>query len=157
MELELQCSSSVQGFLCAQQACWLPLSSGHGESFFHVLTMWVLDRCNNSLEELPLLNCIAPTPLQSCFAESLWLYLFWQVLWCLLSSNAYTSAKEYGFFSVHLSQDAHIVFSSSLELAELYHMATVYSLHVQFFVLFLFRNEEILTIRLGLRWCSVML
>lgn len=110
MELELQCSASVQEFLCAQQAFWLPLSSGHGESFFHVLTMWVLDGCNNSLEELPLLNCIAPTPLQSCFAESLWLYLFWQVLRCLLSSNAGTSAKEYVFFCTFDSGCTHNIF-----------------------------------------------
>ena len=60
------------------------------------------------------------------------------------------------FSSVHLTRDAHI-FSSSLELDELHHMVTVCSLHVLFFVSFLLRDEEVLMVRLGLRWCNMML
>lgn len=60
------------------------------------------------------------------------------------------------FFSVHVTQDAHTVFSTSPELDELHHMVTVCSLYVLFCVLFLLR-DEVLMIRLGLRWCSTIL
>lgn len=72
----------------------------------------------------------------------------------MLSSNVCASAKEYGFFC---AQDAHVMFSATLELDELHHMVTVRSLHVVVFVLFLLRDEEVLMVRLGLRWCSMML
>lgn len=49
------------------------------------------------------------------------------------------------------------MFSATLELDELHHMVTVRSLHVVVFVLFLLRDEEVLMVRLGLRWCSMML